>query len=49
MKYNVVQGHPIVGYEFGNEPNLFISAINATGELAATALVMLAECVSTAH
>jgi hypothetical protein len=30
VKYSAVNGFNVAGYEFGNEPDLFITAINAT-------------------
>jgi hypothetical protein len=31
MKYSAAQGYPIAGYEFGNEPDLFLTAMNISG------------------
>lgn len=41
MKYTSQEGYPVVGYEFGNEPDLFSSAFNVYG-----VFCLLCVCVS---
>ena len=48
IKYNQEHGFPVVGYEFGYEPDLFSSALNISGESASASSAPCGEaCLAT--